>query len=254
MADYTVLSSIYTFVNEVIHIIGDLLFGISMFLTTKSKNKTRPILISIEGNIGAGKSTIISKMQQKYKNRKDIIFLQEPVGIWETIHDKYTNQNMLQKFYENPKKYAFAFQIMAYMTRLHLLENVIQNVTDDCKVIVMERSLEADYHTFSKMLYDDSLMEEVEYKIYNMVSQQPLEKYSMDGIIWINTDVNTCEQRIMKRNREGESKIDREYLTNCNKYHDEWLNVENMNHVFMFDDSKQDLQEIEEFIFSFCHK
>jgi ABC-type glutathione transport system ATPase component len=65
-------------------------------------------LVSIEGNIGAGKSTLVKTLQNRYSDRDDIYFLQEPVDLWEKIKDK-DGKNMLQKFYANPKKYAFAF-------------------------------------------------------------------------------------------------------------------------------------------------
>jgi hypothetical protein len=42
-----------------------------------------PRLVSIEGNIGSGKSTLIEKLKKKHQNNKKILFLQEPVGLWE---------------------------------------------------------------------------------------------------------------------------------------------------------------------------
>ena len=46
----------------------------------------KPILISIEGNIGSGKTTIIEQMQKRINNNK-ILFLREPVDLWESIKD-----------------------------------------------------------------------------------------------------------------------------------------------------------------------
>ena len=44
-------------------------------------------IISIEGNIGSGKSTVIHNLEQKLKDNKNYVFLREPVDIWQTIKD-----------------------------------------------------------------------------------------------------------------------------------------------------------------------
>ena len=51
------------------------------------------MIISVEGNIGAGKTTIIDKLEEKMANRTDVVFLREPVDIWESITDKNTNDS-----------------------------------------------------------------------------------------------------------------------------------------------------------------
>jgi deoxyadenosine/deoxycytidine kinase len=215
------------------------------------ENHTFPLLFSVEGNIGAGKSTLIETLKQKYKYRNDILFLQEPVDIWEKIKDKTTQQTILEKFYINPEKYAFSFQIMAFMTRWNILKQAIENASSECKMIVMERSLDADFHIFAKMLYEDEKMNDIEFQIYNMVSKQILESYHIYGIIWINTDVNTCIQHIQQRLREGEDKIDSTYLHKCDNYHKKWLeNVDNIYRLDIQKDTEQYLTEIETFLFA----
>ena len=123
-----------------------------------------PKIISIEGNIGSGKSTIVRNLEKKFFNLNDYVFLKEPVHIWETIKDK-EGKTILEKFYQNPEKYAFAFQVMAYATRSTILQDAIRN-NPNCKYILCERSLEADNQIFAKMLNDDNKMESVEYEIY----------------------------------------------------------------------------------------
>jgi len=46
------------------------------------------VIISIEGNIGSGKSTLVSELEKYFKNNNSIGFLQEPVDIWNTIKDE----------------------------------------------------------------------------------------------------------------------------------------------------------------------
>jgi deoxyadenosine/deoxycytidine kinase len=181
-----------------------------------------PIIISVEGNIGAGKTTIIDKLEKKMSNNKDVIFLREPVDIWESINDKITGENILQKFYGNPKQYAFSFQVMAYATRLSLIRSAIRD-NPKCKVIICERSLDADKNIFAKMLHDDGMIEDIEFQIYQHFYKEYSDEFSLDGIIYIDANADTCNDRIIKRSRNGESTITLDYLEKCKRYHDEWL-------------------------------
>ena len=70
---------------------------------TSTMTSTITTILSIEGNIGSGKSTIIDYLKERYKNDKEFIFLPEPVDEWETIKDE-ENNTILQKFYADQKK------------------------------------------------------------------------------------------------------------------------------------------------------
>ena len=126
-------------------------------------------LISFEGNIGSGKSTFIKKLQSYYSNenndkRKRICFLPEPVNIWNTIIDN-NGKTILENFYSNPEKYAFSFQMMAYISRLSLLHDALKESYD---IIFTERCIFTDKNIFAKMLYNKGHINKIEYKIYNM--------------------------------------------------------------------------------------
>ena len=123
------------------------------------------LLISIDGNIGCGKSTFLTELKQEINNRniKDFIFLQEPVDIWSTVI--FEGKTILEKFYEDPVKYAFSFQMMAYISRLSIIENAVKE--NPTSVIISERSLLTDKQIFAKMLYDDNKIDSYSYQIYN---------------------------------------------------------------------------------------
>jgi len=196
-----------------------------VFLDTMiTKDTLRPYIISIEGNIGAGKSTFVAELKILYADRKDIVFLQEPVDAWAEITQD--GKTMLELFYENQKKYSFAFQVMAYTSRLRMIKAEVEKAIlsdNNTKIIVMERSLDADRHIFAKMLYEDGMIEQCMYEIYKLMSDDGLGEYSSDGIIWLNTGAEECHRRIAKRGREGEEMIGMEYLEKCDRYHREWL-------------------------------
>jgi len=181
----------------------------------------QPILISLEGNIGAGKSTFLEHLDKTLSKTSDWIFLREPVHIWDQIKDE-NGETVLSKFYANPEKYAFAFQVMAYTTRYQELKRIIQE-NPHCKGIICERSLEADKFIFAKMLHADGLIDKVMYNIYEQYFSVYEGNFNLDGIIHIHANPQTCFDRIIKRSRNGESSISLDYLQNCETYHDAWL-------------------------------
>jgi deoxyadenosine/deoxycytidine kinase len=181
------------------------------------------IIISIEGNIGSGKSTLLEHLRLKLENN-NVIFLKEPVEIWETIKDA-SGDTMLQKFYADQKKYAFSFQIMAYISRLSLLKKAMRENTG--AIIITERSLHTDKMVFAKMLFDSNLIEDVNYQIYLKWFDEFTVECPLNKIIYVNADPVICFDRIKKRSRVGESCIPLEYLQDCHKYHNDMITILN---------------------------
>lgn len=180
-----------------------------------------PTIISIEGNIGSGKTTIIEHMKRRLESDK-IIFLREPVDLWETIKDPNDGESILVKFYKNPARYAFAFQVMAYSTRLSIIKETIQN-NPNCNMIICERSLDADKNIFAKMLHKDGLMDNIEFQIYNKFYKEYSEQYKLSKIIYIDALPEVCAKRINIRGRTGENNITLEYLEKCRDFHEQWI-------------------------------
>lgn len=177
-------------------------------------------IISIEGNIGSGKSTLLANLQKHFSNNAEIIFLKEPVDEWETI----TNENgvtMLQLFYEDQKKHAFAFQMMAYISRLALLKEAVKK--NPGAIIITERSLYTDKMVFAKMLFDSGNIELQNYKIYNKWFDTFASEFAINKVIYVKTSPEMSYSRITKRSRSGENNIQLEYLNNCHTYHNEML-------------------------------
>lgn len=188
--------------------------------TVDSCNR-KPIFISVEGNIGAGKTTLIKNMEKKLAS-DEIVFLKEPVDIWETIRDPVDHESILVKFYRDPHKYAFSFQVMAYASRLSIIRKTIAD-NPKCKVIICERSLDADRNIFAKMLYKDGMIDSIHFQIYNHFFNEYSEDYALSGIIYIDADPDVCKSRIEMRARDGESNIKTDYLKKCRDFHEKWL-------------------------------
>ena len=176
-------------------------------------------IISIEGNIGSGKSTLIKKIKQNDSFLKNIIFLDEPVDDWNTIVDS-NGVTIIEKYYSDQKKYAFSFQMMAFITRIKQIKDLKE--LDDT-VVITERCVYTDREIFAKMLFDIGKIEDIEYSIYLRWFDYFVGELSLYGIIYVKSDPDVCSNRISIRARKGES-IPLEYLTSCHQYHENWIN------------------------------
>jgi deoxyadenosine/deoxycytidine kinase len=191
--------------------------------------------ITIEGNIGSGKSTLVNILNTRYGNDKRVCFLQEPVNVWETITDE-NGTTILELYYKDQDTYSFSFQIMAYISRLSKLRKAISEGYD---IIISERSLETDKNVFAKMIYNDSNISKIEFDIYLMMFKEFQEDIPKQQIIYLRTDPNIAMQRIEKRGRIGEN-IPIEYIKKCNMYHEKWLHYIQSHHNIMSIDANVD--------------
>lgn len=180
-------------------------------------------IISVEGNIAAGKSKLLSDLENVANtNNMRVIYVQEPVSEWNTICNK-DNINILTLFYNDQHKYAFSFQMMAYISRLVAIKNAVESVKkDENCIIISERSIHTDRHVFAKMLYDEGKIEDINFEIYLKWFNEFTNDYPVEAIIYIPTPPELCAERVKIRNRPGEE-ISIEYLERCHKYHIDWL-------------------------------
>lgn len=184
----------------------------------KQTTKQNQIIYSIEGNIGSGKSTFIKLLREKYGDNKEFFFVDEPVKEWSQVKTK-DGKNLIENFYQDMPRYSYIFQNFAYITRLKNLINAVE--TSNSTIIITERSVESDRHLFAKMLYEDGLLNQLEWEVY--LSWFGILNINIDKFIYIKTSVDNCMKRIKLRNRDGEDNITREYIQSLHDKHEEWL-------------------------------
>ena len=185
-----------------------------------------PRIYSIEGNIGAGKTTILEQIESLGNPRISVV--REPVDAWTSIRDS-NGENILEKFYKDPKSYSFPFQVLAFNTRLNTLKTAIVEYSH-CDVILCERSLHADGYIFAKMLYDDGFIDEISYRIYEKMYSNGIHEFPLSGVIYLDVEPDICAERILKRGRMGEENIKMDYLQRCHEYHQTWLNTTELDY------------------------
>ena len=188
-------------------------------------------IISIEGNIGSGKSTLVKKLKAEL-SEEEYYFVDEPVETWQSIQDT-SGVNIINKFYGDQAKWAFSFQMMAYISRVSMLKRAIRE--NPGKIIVTERCVDTDKEVFAKMLYDDGLIEEINYSIYNRWFEEFSSEITISGTVYVKTCPVVCSARVIERAREGET-IPLGYLQKCHHYHETWLStLPKENTIFTLD-------------------
>ena len=203
---------------------------------------SRPIIISVEGNISSGKTTFVEHIKQLLGDScllgtKKVHILKEPIDIWMNTKDA-EGKTILENFYKDPCKWAFAFQMLALSTRMSEIQRAIRE-NPDIDVLLCERSLECDGYVFAKMLYDDGMIDLLSYNIYKTMYDSFISQFSADHILYLSVGPKICKERVVKRGRQGEEGIQEDYLEKCHKYHAEWLtsecvyNVRNLSDDFI---------------------
>jgi deoxyadenosine/deoxycytidine kinase len=114
--------------------------------------------------------------------------------------------------------------MLAYISRLSLLRDAVKK---GYRYIISERCVGTDKNVFSKMLYDKGCIEEDEFTIYKKWYDEFISDVPIGAIVYIKASPETCLERVNIRAREGEN-IPLKYLKECNKYHDEWIDSENI--------------------------
>ena len=185
--------------------------------------KSTCTIVSIEGNIGSGKTTAKEKLKEyimKGNGMESTVFVDEPTDEWQTIQDD-KGVPILVNLYSDLKRFAFRFQMMAYISRLKKLRDALRN--PNIKIIITERCLITDARVFAKMLYDSKHIEEDEYQIYTRWFDEFAKEVEPSCIVYFKASTEVCMNRIKKRSRAGEQDMQYEYLDRCNRYHDDWL-------------------------------
>ena len=177
-------------------------------------------IISIEGNIGAGKSTFVDIINKNVKNSEIVC---EPVEIWKNLKDS-DGSNILQKYYKDIPRWAYSFQNLACITRMIKIEDTVRQ--SDAEFIFLDRSLGTDKNVFEKMLYDSKKITEIEHAMYNLwcdFYHKYVRPEFENIVIYLRCSPETALLRIKKRGRVEEQDITLNYLMDLHKYHEKWL-------------------------------
>lgn len=182
------------------------------------KIKTKKIY-ALEGNIGAGKTTILKIIGKHFK---DVELIEEPVSEWQNLG----GMNLLDSFYSDPKRWGFSFEFYSMLTKIQAL---LKAANSDKPIIIIERSILSN-KAFMDISKELGKLDKMEYLMlmntYDFYIQNVYPQLS--GIIYLDTPVDECVRRITKRNRGEECSIEKSYLELLKKKFDEIANSSTM--------------------------
>lgn len=164
----------------------------------------------VEGNIGAGKSTFLTKLTSMNPH---IHCEFEKLDDWTNCN----GTNLLELMYFNPAKGLFPFQSFAITTMAETLHQPLK------QFMVVERSLDSIKNCFLPLAEDYNMLSMTE--IYILQRQLTLANRDIEisGRIYLQTDPEECLKRIQKRNRSEESNLDLSRLIKLHELHEQWL-------------------------------
>jgi deoxyadenosine/deoxycytidine kinase len=162
--------------------------------------------ITIAGNIGAGKSSLVQMLSQR-------------LG-WEPFFEPVTNNPYLADFYKDMKAWGFHSQVFFLSHRL----KVYRELADCRSSVILDRSLYEDAEIFARNLYLKGIMSQRDYETYEALYRSLIGFLpTPDLIIFLRASVDTLIGRIKKRDRDFEQTIKRDYLDNLNEAYDLWI-------------------------------
>ena len=174
--------------------------------------------ILVTGNIGVGKTTFLKYLRD---SGDDYFLVKEPVKLWKST---------LKLLYSNPKKYAYMFQSLTYLT---IFLNTLLETDKPFKIL--ETSVFTVKHCFARNFYDNGDITDEQQDIYDKWSNLMIEKFKdeiyPDIIIYLYAPPDVCHTRIMNRNRDGEGNISIDYLKKLDRYFEEWLKNPEFAHI-----------------------
>ena len=170
--------------------------------------------ITIEGNIGAGKTTLSHLLSEHFNAR--------------LILEEFAENPFLPKFYESPQQYAFPLELFFMAERYKQLKDLLQ--TKD----MFQQITISDYLFTKCLLFAKVNLPDEEFRLYqklfDIINPQIVQP---DILIYLHTPVQKLQENIKKRNRKYEQAIPNDYLFNLQETYTQYIKQHNIKTLFV---------------------
>jgi deoxyguanosine kinase len=170
--------------------------------------------ITIEGNIGAGKTTLAHLLAKHFNAR--------------LIVEQFADNPFLPKFYENPQQYAFPLELFFMAERYKQMKELV-HTKDMFQTVTI-----SDYLFTKCLLFAKVNLPEQEFRLYQklfeIIHQQLVQP---DILIYLHAPVSKLQTNIKKRNRPYEQGIPDEYLFSIQETYTHYIRQHNIKTIFV---------------------
>jgi len=177
--------------------------------------------IAIEGNIGAGKTTLANKIAEDFNAK--------------TVLERFADNPFLPMFYEDQTRYAFPLE-------MSFLADRYQQISDDlAQFDLFKDFIIADYHIFKSLIFAKVTLTDDEYRLYRKLFEiiyKEMPKPDLYIYLYQNTD--RLLENIRRRGRSYEQEIPGEYLEKINKGYLDYIKSQTDLNVLLIDVSERD--------------
>jgi deoxyadenosine/deoxycytidine kinase len=178
--------------------------------------------IAIEGNIGAGKSSLATRLARHYDAR--------------LVLEEFASNNFLARFYQEPERYAFPLELSFLADRYTQLKQILFNRD------LFQQTIISDYLFTKSKLFAKVNLKDHEYELFQQLfdiinPQLP----NPDLLIYLNAPVNKLQENIQKRGRVYEQTISKDYLRDIQEVYQQYLKQE-INRTLIIDTSVIDFK------------
>ena len=183
--------------------------------------------IAIEGNIGAGKTTLAKMMSDEF-NAKIIL-------------ERFADNAFLPKFYEDKERFAFPLE-------MSFLADRYQQLSDDLAQLDLFKNLiVSDYYIFKSLIFAQITLQKEEYLLYRrMFDIMYKEITKPDLYVYLYQNTSRLLQNIKKRGREYEQNIEENYLQKIHDGYKNFINTQQELNVLVIDVSEIDFVNVPE--------
>lgn len=162
--------------------------------------------VAVAGNIGVGKSTLVSMLCNR-------------LG-WQPFFEPVGDNPYLVDFYHDMHQWSFHSQIFFLTRRLHSHRQLLDHPTS----AIQDRCVYEDAEVFAQNLFLQGLMDERDYLSYHELYCVLSEFLPPpDLVVYLRASVDTLQMRISRRGRDYERTITPEYLSQLNTLYEDWI-------------------------------
>ena len=179
---------------------------------------SRPLHIAIAGNIGAGKTTLSSRLAQHFG--------------WEVHFEDAENNPYLSDFYQDMLRWSFNLQVYFLNSRYRQVVDIQRGT----RSTVQDRSIYEDAYIFAPNLYEMHLMAKRDYDNYLSLFELMQEQVNPpDLVIYLRANLDTLRAHIRTRGRDYENSIDMDYLRSLNERYNKWADSYTAGELLVID-------------------